>query len=216
MITLPPTTLPNGAKVPPLDSSNYLGAAFDGTNYVYIEQSDMLAAPLPAGITNSNNPQIAQIFNGSYTFNPSFFGIVSTQISVSGLVYGTRRLQDACNVSWDKIETSLGVYDPVALSRLDSYVADAVLNGYELIYTFKSIPAWAGAATTGIPSNAAYLADFITFLINRFGVNDWNNAVNLLSGKTLTQLNARVPASIATNPCSSNLGAVFTGSTLYI
>ena len=85
------------------------------------------------------------------------------------------------DVNWDAIETSKGAYNGTYLANIDSMVNESVKRGIKPLLIVLRTPAWAngGAGNLCPPANDQDYANFLTFLMKRYGpkVNDyeiWN------------------------------------------
>ena len=124
-------------------------------------------------------------FNTPRTIDPKFFGQhlhgYPGSASKPDLAVTTVRSHDYSylgkTISWNKIETSKGVFDWVAL---DLWVSANEAAGWDMVYVFAFSPDWAVvAAATGAaayggksdqpPTNDTDWTDFITAVVTRYG-----------------------------------------------
>jgi hypothetical protein len=185
----------NSRKEPPWPASDFLSMYWNGTTWTGIEEADLKLVTLPAAITSDPQGKIQSIFSGTLAIHARPIGYCFTDEVPTDLQFGVLRLHDA-KVRWDEIETAQGIYDPVKLAKLDAWVNAANAAGRDIIYTVYGTPAWAavGGATNAPPTNSSTLANWLTFLYNRYGMKithyeGWNepNVVNSFNG-TMAQL----------------------------
>ena len=161
-----------GDSASPFDPRNFRQVYNNGTQYVGIETSDMSQYPLASGVTSSPQPVLTNYWNGSVTFTADFFGTMAFTPNTfqAELLQGTVRTHDSFT-RWSDIETSEGVYNPTNLGYLDYLVNTAAAQGKKVMYTVYKTPAWAavGGDVNAPPANMTKLANWLTFLYNRYG-----------------------------------------------
>lgn len=161
-----------GDGASPFDARNFRQVYHNGSQYVGIETSDMAQFPLAAGVTASPKPILTNYWNGSFTFTADFFGTMAFTPNTfqPSLVQGTVRTHDSFT-RWSDIEVSEGVYSPTNLGYLDYLVNTAAAQGKKVMYTVYKTPAWAavGGDVNAPPANMTKLANWLTFLYNRYG-----------------------------------------------
>lgn len=176
---------------PPTD---FAESWFDGTNYNYNAVADYYTAPAV-----SPRSTITELFSGSVSVSPSFFGMhYNRHATVVGepLTASIVRIHDATwgeqRAHWRGTNTAQGVYDWTAL---DNIVARWYARGREMIYTFGVTPSWAsarpsesgayGLGTAAEPSSNTYWTDFCQAIAERYDgrIKYWEvwNEVNLSS-----------------------------------
>jgi hypothetical protein len=191
MITVPKGTLA-GDVSNPLDPRSFMQIYPSGSNYIGIEKSDALQYPLAAGVMAAPNPVLTNIWNGSFIFDPKFFGTMAFTPNTypSGIAQGIWRTHDSFT-RWSDIETSQGVYNAVNLGYLDYIVNTAFSLGIDVMYTVYKTPAWAavGGNVNAPPTNQTFLTNWLNFLYTRYGTKikyyeGWNepNIVNSFVG----------------------------------
>lgn len=171
MITASPYLKGGQIPVCPFDDmSKFVYVYNNGTNWIGIEKTDLIASTLPAGVTGSPTAIMSQQFSGSRVVNAKAVGANFTDSIPSELHVGTVRLHDS-GVGWIDIETSKGVYDATALAKLDRMISEAEAVGADIIYIIPKTPVWAaiGGNIRNIPSNMTDLTDYLQFLYNRYG-----------------------------------------------
>lgn len=144
----------------------------NGTNWIGIQDEDALVYPLGTNVTGAPSPVLTNVWNGSFTFQPSFFGTMAFDPNTypTGLSQGVWRTHDSFT-RWSDIETAKGVYSATNLAYLDYIVNTAFNLGQEVMYIVYKTPAWAAVSgnTSAPPVNPSDLTDFLNFLYARYG-----------------------------------------------
>lgn len=223
MKTGAPVALPNGTTAPPFDPATCRQVYTNGTTYTGIEAADAKLAALPAGVTGAPSPVLTQVFSGSVVITPQMFGISSAEdprASMPTIPHASFKVID-CGCGWDALETAQGVYNPVAVAKLDSIVEYCYSRGIDVVYSHKRTPAWAGVTGSNYrePASATYYNNFLAWMYARYGTKigyyeGWNepNITGWFTGTTanlLTHQTMLYNAVKAQNPSLKVLSPVF-------
>lgn len=116
----------------------------DGTQFVAIEESDLLA-PVGPLVSGSPRQTIVNVFEGSLAISPKYMGNhVHNYINISSttprpeIPFGCLRTHDV-RMHWPDIETSAGVYN---WTIFDQFVAWAESIGAEVCHTLAFTPSF--------------------------------------------------------------------------
>jgi hypothetical protein len=162
---------------------------FDGVNYIGVEEADALQSPLPAAIT-AGRSVISSITTTPFVIPASYFGMHIggyTPGATYPISFGTWRFLDA-GVHWKSLETSRGVYDSTAVTKLNNMLSYCATNGIGVIYPVPYTPAWAssnpsssgdqnGTGTAWCPALFTDLTAHVNYVLGRMAAYGITSAV---------------------------------------
>ncbi len=134
--------------------------------------STALPTNTPTTVPTSTPTSSASTPSAFYGINwhPMWYG-PSWTIQQLNLMQQAHVQRTRADVNWDAIETSKGVYNSTYLANLDAVVNESFNRGIKPVLIVLRCPAWAngGQAATVPPTNDQDYANFLTFLMNRYG-----------------------------------------------